>query len=95
MTARLPERGRAWDELSQEMTDFKRDDHDWRRGRHAAFVWHADEAVFSVDSGEVRRCPRPPTYPLQLMVAVYDFPEWSVGDDDHLVPELVVDRIAG
>jgi hypothetical protein len=29
------------------------------------------------------------------MVAVYDFPEWSVGDDDHLVPELVVDHIAG
>ena len=29
------------------------------------------------------------------MVAVYDFPEWSVGGDDHLVPELVVDHIAG
>ncbi len=29
------------------------------------------------------------------MVAVYDFPEWSVGDDAHLVPELVVDHIAG
>ncbi len=27
------------------------------------------------------------------MLAVFDFPEWSVGDDDHLVPELVVDRI--
>ena len=60
-----------------------------------AVDWDADEAVFSVDGGEVRRCPRPPTYPLQLMVAVYDFPEWSVGDDDHLVPELVVDHIAG
>jgi beta-glucanase (GH16 family) len=60
-----------------------------------AVDWHADEAVFSVDGGEVRRCPRPPTYPLQLMVAVYDFPEWSVGDDAHLVPELVVDHIAG
>ena len=35
----------------------------------------------------------PPAYPLQLMVAVFDFPEWSPGDDDHLVPELVVDRI--
>ena len=37
----------------------------------------------------------PPTYPMQAMVAVYDFPEWSVGDDDHLVPELVVDHVAG
>ena len=60
-----------------------------------AVDWDSDEAVFSVDGGDVRRCPRPPTYPLQLMVAVYDFPEWSVGGDDHLVPELVVDHIAG
>jgi hypothetical protein len=28
-------------------------------------------------------------------VVIYDFPEWSVGDDDHLIPELVVDHIAG
>ena len=48
-----------------------------------------------MDGEEVRRCPDPPTYPLQLMVAVFDFPEWSTGDDDHLVPELVVDRISG
>ena len=60
-----------------------------------AVDWDAEEAVFSVDGGDVRRCPRPPTYPLQLMVAVYDFPGWSVGGDDHLVPELVVDHIAG
>ena len=60
-----------------------------------AVDWDADEAVFTVDDQEVRRCPRPPTYPLQLMLAVFDFPEWSVGDDDHLVPELVVDRISG
>ena len=32
-----------------------------------AVDWDADEAVFSVDGVEVRRCPRPPTYPLQLM----------------------------
>ena len=29
------------------------------------------------------------------MVAVFDFPEWSTGNDDPLVPELVVDRISG
>jgi hypothetical protein len=60
-----------------------------------AVDWDADEAVFTVDDHEVRRCPHPPTYPLQLMLAVFDFPEWSVGDDDHLVPELVVDWIRG
>jgi len=60
-----------------------------------AVDWGSEEAVFSVDGEEVRRCPAPPTYPLQVMVAVFDFPEWSTGDDDQLVPELVVDRISG
>ena len=57
--------------------------------------WDAETAVFSVDGQEIRHCPRPPTYPMQAMVAVYDFPEWSTGDDDHLVAELVVDHVAG
>ena len=63
--------------------------------RHHDYVveWDADAAVFSVDGAEVRRCPKPPTYPLQLMLAVFDFPEWSTGDDDHLVPTLSVDRV--
>lgn len=64
--------------------------------RHMYAVdWDSDEAVFSVDGMVLRRCPRPPTYPLQLMLALFDFPQWSVGDDDHLVPRLVVDRVAG
>lgn len=60
-----------------------------------AVDWDAEAAVFSVDGEEVRRCPRPPTYPMQAMIAVYDFPEWSDGDDDHLVPQLVVDQVSG
>jgi hypothetical protein len=60
-----------------------------------AVDWDAEAAVFSVDGTPVRRCPHPPTYPLQVMIAVYDFPEWSVGGDDHLVPGLVVDHVAG
>lgn len=60
-----------------------------------AVDWDPDEAVFSVDDQVVRRCPHPPTYPLQLMLAVFDFPEWSAGDDDHLVPELAVDSVSG
>jgi len=58
-----------------------------------AVDWDAAEATFSVDGVVVRRCPRPPTYPMQLMVAVFDFPGWSVGDDDAVVPSLEVDRI--
>jgi hypothetical protein len=60
-----------------------------------AVSWGAEQAEFTVDGTVVRRCPGPPTYPLQLMLAVFDFPQWSLGDDDHLVPRLVVDRVAG
>lgn len=60
-----------------------------------AVEWDASVATWSVDGGVVRRCERPPVYPVQLMLAVFDFPDRSVGGDDHLVPELVVDRITG
>lgn len=60
-----------------------------------AVDWDAAEAVFSVDREEVRRCPSPPMYPLQVMIGVFDFPEWSNGHDQHLVPELVVDWVRG
>jgi glutamate/tyrosine decarboxylase-like PLP-dependent enzyme len=46
--APLPREGRSWPELAQALRDLKRDDVDWRRGRHAAFVWHADEDVEQV-----------------------------------------------
>jgi hypothetical protein len=57
--------------------------------------WTRDEAVFTVDEQVVRRCARPPAYRLQLMIAVFDFPDDSTGDDADLVPELVVERVAG
>lgn len=66
------------------------------RETHAyAVEWDAAEAVFTLDGTVVRRCDSPPTYPLQIMVAVFDFPEWSTGADDHLVPRLVVEEISG
>ena len=60
-----------------------------------AVTWDREVAVFSLDGQEVRRCRRPPAYPMQMELAVFDFPEWSTGADDHLVPELVVDWIRG
>jgi len=60
-----------------------------------AVDWDDEVAVFSVDGREVRRCAAPPTYPMQLMLAVFDFPEWSTGDDDHRVPSMTVDHVAG
>ena len=58
-----------------------------------AVRWDVREAVFTVDDEVVRLCQRPPTYPLQLMLAVFDFPDWATGVDDQLVPELVVEHL--
>lgn len=58
-----------------------------------AVSWDTDVATFSVDQQQVRRCVSPPRYPLQLMVAVFDFPGWSRGDDDHLTPRIDIERI--
>jgi beta-glucanase (GH16 family) len=58
-------------------------------------TWDEGVAVFDVDGEPVRRCERPPTYPMQMMLAVFDFPAWSDGADDHLVPAITVDHIAG
>lgn len=58
-----------------------------------AVRWTPEEVVFLVDGEAVRRCPRPPDYPMQSMVAVFDFPDRSAGDDADLVPELVVDHL--
>ena len=58
-----------------------------------AVRWTPSEAVFLVNGDEIRTCPRPPAYPMQMMVAVFDFPDRSDGSDAGLVPELVVDHL--
>jgi hypothetical protein len=68
---------------------------DVRQPHTYAVEWDAAEAVFTVDDVVVRRCARPPTYPLQLMLAVYDFPEWSTGADADHVPRMVVEEVSG
>lgn len=60
-----------------------------------AVDWTADRAEFFVDGELVRTCPAPPAYPLQLMLAVFDFPEQSTGDDADAVPALVVEHVRG
>lgn len=53
--------------------------------------------MFRVDGVVVRRCPDPPTYPLQIMVAVFDFPASPVGpipsDGRPPVPQLRIDAV--
>lgn len=41
----LPNHGIPWPDLKAELAELKRDDLDWRRGRHAAYVWHASDEV--------------------------------------------------
>ena len=61
-----------------------------------AVDWDADVAVFTVDGEELRRCPRPPTYPLQLHGRGLRLPG---GVHRRRRPpacrELVVDHVAG
>jgi hypothetical protein len=65
-------------------------------GFHAyAVEWTPQRAQFFVDGQPVRGCRRPPAYPMQMMIAVFDFPERSTGEDAGAVPEFVVDYLRG
>ncbi|WP_431245867.1 glycoside hydrolase family 16 protein [Leifsonia xyli] len=57
--------------------------------------WDGEEATFRVDGRVVRMLDAPPQYPLQLMLAVFDFPGWpDERDPEHrFVPTLSVDRV--
>ncbi|HET9302720.1 MAG TPA: glycoside hydrolase family 16 protein, partial [Propionibacteriaceae bacterium] len=58
-----------------------------------AVDWTAEKVDFLVDGEQVRTCPRPPAYPMQLMLAAFDFPEKSDGTDAEAVPALIVDWV--
>ena len=60
-----------------------------------AVEWDAEVARFSVDGQVVHTASGPPTYPLQVMIGVFDFPDRSTGADDDLVPVLAVDWVTG
>lgn len=66
---------------------------DVREWHEYAVRWSEHEATFLVDGEVVRTVPDPPRYPMQLEIGVFDFPEWSTGDDAGLVPMLEVDWI--
>jgi len=58
-----------------------------------AVQWASGEATYFVDGAPIRSCSGAPTYPLQLMLAVFDFPDRSGGDE--LVPTFTIDHIRG
>jgi hypothetical protein len=55
--------------------------------------WHAGRVDFVVDGRHVKTVHQAPDYPMQMMVAVFDFPE-RPGPDGH-VPVLAVDWVRG
>jgi hypothetical protein len=60
-----------------------------------AVDWTPEKADFLVDGEQVQSSRLPPSYPMQMMLAVFDFPEQSTGDDGDAVPAFVVDYVRG
>ncbi|GAA3349687.1 hypothetical protein GCM10020358_72720 [Amorphoplanes nipponensis] len=60
-----------------------------------AVDWQPGSLVFSVDEARVRRIDQSPNYPMQLMLAVFDFPGKATGEDQAPVPELIVSHVLG
>jgi len=58
-----------------------------------ALDWDARQVTFSVDGVPLRRCAHPPGYPMQHMIAVFDFPDESNGHDDELTPDFAIDYV--
>jgi hypothetical protein len=76
----------AWD------FDAPRLEIDVRKPHDYAAEWRPGRVELSVDGEPVRSVAQAPDYPLQFMVAVFDFPG-KPGPADH-VPLLAVDRIS-
>jgi hypothetical protein len=55
--------------------------------------WHSDRVDFLIDGSVTRTVPQSPTYPLQMMIAVFDFPDLATPADEHHVPRLLVDKV--
>jgi hypothetical protein len=60
-----------------------------------AVDWRPGSVEFFVDGELIRSCAQPPAYPMQMMVAVFDFPDRASADDADAMPELVVDYLRG
>lgn len=60
-----------------------------------AVDWTADRVDVLVDGALIRSCPDPPTYPMQMMIAVFDFPDRATRADGDAVPRFVIDYLRG
>ena len=64
------------------------------REQHSyAVEWRADGVDFLIDGRVVRSTQQSPRYPMQMIIAVFDFPE--AGSEPTHVPVLAVDEVRG
>jgi hypothetical protein len=58
--------------------------------------WRPGSIAFAVDGQVVRRLQQSPSYPMQLMIGVFDFPARASADQgDAPTPELIVSHVRG
>jgi beta-glucanase (GH16 family) len=55
--------------------------------------WSREHAITFIDGEELRYMESPPYYPMQLMIAVFDFPDEHRDQKVISEPELIVDWI--
>jgi len=60
-----------------------------------AAEWTADGVAFFVDGEHVKSVSQSPQYPMQLMLGLYEFPDWPGDDDAEHPKEFVVDYVRG
>ena len=60
-----------------------------------AVDWRPDLLLFSVDGAVVKRVDQAPEYPVQLEIAVFDFPDKADLAPGDPVPELIVSHVSG
>ncbi|CAN5213896.1 hypothetical protein BH09ACT10_BH09ACT10_17450 [soil metagenome] len=60
-----------------------------------AVDWHPGRVEFSIDGRVTRTTSQAPDYPMQVMIAVFDFPDRPAQGDAGHVPHLTVDWIRG
>lgn len=61
-----------------------------------AVDWLPDRVRFLLDGEQVRTVTQSPTYPMQLMIGVFDFPaKADPTSTEPPVPELVIDHVLG
>jgi hypothetical protein len=73
----------------------RRQDIDVREHHSYAVEWRPDGVEFFLDEQPVWATQQAPRYPMQMMIAVFDFPSGAKTDAPPHVPVLAVDEVRG